>query len=83
MNHFNRVKVADTLNSLPTPFDTHMVERRYLRQHPIDFAADLLNFRGSKDPLHEFSRQFGQWIDRTFSGQIIKTNKVDSANLVS
>lgn len=89
MHHLTRAMIAPILNALSdrdgpkqaAPFDAHMVEQRCLRLHPVEFAEELLRFRKSPDPLQQFSAAVAQRIDRTFVGQIRKTQKVRSTNL--
>lgn len=62
-------------------FDSHAVQQRLLRLHPVAFAEGLLRYRNNEDPLHAFSAQLAKFIDRSFPGQIRQTEKVDSLNL--
>lgn len=80
MKHISRLMVAPVMDQF-VRFDTHMIERRILRFHPIAFAMELLEFAQTDDPLHQFSAQFARWIDREFTGQIRQTHKVISDNL--
>ena len=76
--------LAHVINELETPFDTHDVEKRALRDHTEAFVTELLGYCGrTVDPLKSFSAAFGQRIDRQFQGQIRKTprNKVRTPNL--
>ena len=74
--------VASVINGLLSPFDTHMVEKRIPRNHPIEFAHELLRYDHTRDPLHQFSAAFGKWIDTEFQGQIQQTlPKVKTENL--
>ncbi|MGA3056363.1 MAG: hypothetical protein ABSD63_19310 [Candidatus Korobacteraceae bacterium] len=84
MKHITRQIVADIINSRPTAnFDTHWVERRVLRLHPVAFAEELLEFRTAADPLMSFSAEFSKWIGRTFTNGINKSTngKVLSVHL--
>jgi hypothetical protein len=76
--------LARIINELESPFDTHDVEKRALRNHTEAFVTELLDYCGrTGDPLKAFSAAFGQRIDRQFRRQIRKTlrNKVRSPNL--
>jgi len=73
---------ASVLNGFRERFDTHLVEKRILREYPEAFAQELLRFaQSSADPLHQFSAHFAKWIDRQFGGQIRQTRKVLTPNL--
>ena len=82
MAHVTRKMLASTLNQLPSEFDTHLVERRILRNNTEAFATDLLECCGkTRDPLRKFSATFGKRIDRIFRRQIRKTRKLATENL--
>jgi hypothetical protein len=81
MTHITHQVVASIITNFQQPFDTHEVEMYILRNHPEVFARELLEFIHTGDPLHQFSAQFGKWIDNQFQGQIIKTQKVKTNNL--
>ena len=81
--HITRDIAAAVLNELPSPFDTHIIERRILRLHTEAVARELLEFRNTGDILHQFSAHFAKWIDTEFEGQIRKTRKVVSVNLAA
>jgi hypothetical protein len=72
---------ADAINSLGSPFDCHMLERRVLRDHAVETAQEIVAQAGSGDALRYFSAVFSKYIDRTFAGQIRQTRKVMSDNL--
>jgi len=73
--------VAEAINDLGDTFDTHDVERRTLRRHPVAVAHEIIYYDGSDDVLRTFSAQFARYIDRAFPGQIRQTRKVDTENL--
>jgi hypothetical protein len=81
MNHITRQMAAAVLNQLQSPFDAHTVERRVLQLHTEATANELLEFRRTGDPLHQFSAAFARWIDNEFHGQIRQSHKVVSENL--
>jgi hypothetical protein len=80
MRHISRPMVAPVIDQF-VRFDTHMIETRILRLHPIAFARELLEFAQTGDPLHQFSAQFAKWVDHEFTGQIRQTHKVVRDNL--
>lgn len=81
MRHLTAPMVAEAINSLPSPFDCHMVERRVLRDHAVETAREIIAQAGSGDALRYFSAVFSKYIDRAFPGQIRQTTKVMSDNL--
>lgn len=81
MTHIDRAIAAPIMNMLPSRFDAHKLEKRLLRVHPDVVANEILAFRHTSDPLHQFSAAFARWVDREFQGQIRQTQKVVSENL--
>lgn len=84
MKHLTREIVADIINNRPSAsFDTHWIEQRILRLHPVAFAEELLEFRTAADPLMAFSSNFSKWVGNTFSNEIRKSSngKVLSVHL--
>jgi len=81
MRHITHAIAAATINELDPRFDTHMLEKRILRLHPVDVAQELLEFQAAEDTLHQFSAHFAKWIDAEFRGQIRKTRKVNTESL--
>lgn len=83
MEHITREMVADIISGLPANFDTHWIEKRVLRLHPVAFAEELLEFRAAADPLMRFSSEFSKWIGETFVSGVTKSanNKVVSPHL--
>jgi hypothetical protein len=81
--------VRELVNNNPDArFDNHWIEMRILRHHAIEFASELLHYRGRPDPLKDFSREFSHWVGRKFRGHLIKTDsgpkqdgKIESRNL--
>src|SRR5437867_3040867 len=83
MRNITRAMVAFLINRLgATRFDAHDLERLMLRFYPIAFGRDLVNFGQTSYPFHQFSAHFAKFVDREFEGQLHKTRKVRSRNLV-
>jgi hypothetical protein len=84
MRRITREMVSGIMNTNPSNhFDTHWLEKRVLRLYPIEFAEELLEFRGLPDPLMSFSMAFSQWVGTMFATGIRKTSdaKEISVNL--
>ncbi len=81
MRHITHAMAATVINTLPSRFDTHLVEKRLFRLHTVDFANELLEFQSTSDPLHQFSAALGKWIDSEFREQIRQTQKVLTENM--
>src|SRR6266566_4407685 len=77
VRHLTRDMRVNIINELPTPFDTHDVEKRSLRLYGRAFGNELREF----GDLHPLSADMGHQIDLEFPGQLRKTRKVRSENL--
>ncbi len=81
MRFLRRSQMVTIINRLPVLFDAHDAEKRALRDFPLEFGAELrAHFWMYRDPVHQFSCNFGRELSR-FSGQIVKTRKIVSDNL--
>jgi hypothetical protein len=82
MKYVTDEMLAQVINGIPDAiFDTHKVEQRMLREHPVAAAQQILEYRKNDDVLQQFSAVFSKRIATAFPGQVDKVQKVISANL--
>jgi hypothetical protein len=81
VKHITQQMVAPIIQRFRVPFDTHELERLTLRRHTEAFARELLEYRQCRDPLLQFSAQFGRWVLFTFRHELQKATRVESENL--
>jgi hypothetical protein len=82
MEHVTDQMLADVINGLPDPvFDTHAVEQRVLRNHPVATANEIIEHQANGDVLQQFSATFSKRIAQAFPSQVEKVAKVVSPNL--
>lgn len=85
MKHLTAAHAALLKSAYPSGalVDNHRFERDAMAHPNIKtaFAFDFLEHISKPDPLHSFSMEFGRWIQRELSGQIVPTQRIVSLNL--
>lgn len=82
MRHVSDQMLAEAINSLSEPlFDTHIVEQRILRIHPLAFAYEIIDHQHNDDVFQQFSASFSKRIGSAFPNEVEKVEKVNSTNL--